>query len=352
MNDSNNAKSPTPTRSSAAADSEELQRFRHDINLVAFAASRGYAIDEAASSRHGCIMRQGKADKIEISRAADGHWQYYSWYDGRDNGDIIQFVQNRAGGSIDPRGGRDICPLGKVRKELREWTHTDRPPPESCPPLVPATRCKDREAVRAEYSRSVVVPSHRELERRALTPATLNDERFQGTWRQMPDGYRNVIFPHRDLEGLSGFEVKNCGYTHFATGGVKGLWSSRTRPSDDRLVIAESAIDALSYAQLHPSPTSRYVSFAGGLNKRQPELLERAIARMPPGSQIVAATDRDHQGDVFAKRIAEMCAKRTDVTFVRPLPMLGCKDWNDHLKELRDRAREQSLSSKLRGLER
>src|SRR5690606_6931343 len=104
---------------SAAHDRYELQRFRHDINLVAFAASRGYAGDKRESSRNCCMMRHANGDKIAIGKAADGHWQYYSFRDERDNGDIIQFVQHRA-------GGRELYPLGAVRKELREWTHTER----------------------------------------------------------------------------------------------------------------------------------------------------------------------------------------------------------------------------------
>lgn len=328
---------------SEPADRYELARFRQDINLIAFAASKGYAVDKRDSSRNCCMMRHANGDKIAIGKAADGHWQYYSFRDERDNGDIVEFVQQRS-------GGRGAFPLGSVRKELRQWTHTEREVPQFVPELRPVV--KDRAAVNAAFEKARVVETHPHLEARALSPATLADPRFRGTWRMMPDRYGNVIFPHRDLEGLSGFEVKNKGFTSFAEGGDKGLWSSRTRPGDNRLVIAESAIDALSYHQLHPYPGARYVSFAGGLNPRQPELLERAIARMPPGSTIVAATDRDHDGDVFAKRIAAMCSEHSGVTFVRGAPKLGCKDWNDHLKEVRDRLREQARPSRHRGMER
>ena len=37
-----------------------------------------------------------------------------------------------------------------------------------------------------------------------------------------------------------------------AAGAEKGLWFSRTRAEDRRLVLGESAIDALSYAALFP----------------------------------------------------------------------------------------------------
>lgn len=329
--------SPPPVQSKPANDRNELASFRHDINLIAFAASKGYAIDESESQRTGCVMRRGKEDKIAVSRAPDGHWQYYSWYDDRDNGDIIQFVQNRATGHVDPDGGRAIYPLGKVRKELREWTHTERPAPDVVPQA--AAVVKDREAVVAEYSRATVVDRHPELERRALTAATFNDPRFRGTWRQTPDGYRNVIFPHRDREGICGFEVKNRGFTGFSTGGAKGLWLSRCAPSDQRLVITESAIDALSYHQVNPHPKTRYASTAGAQSRQQPDLIDRAISWMPAGGVIVAATDNDAAGQKYAKTIAELCAKHSHVSFERHAPALG-KDWNEHLQTLRRQHRD------------
>jgi Toprim-like/Protein of unknown function (DUF3991) len=328
-------RSSTRQHSSAAADQFELQRFRHDINLVAFAVSKGYAIDKRDSSRNCCMMRHPNGDKVAIGKASDGHWQYYSFRDERDNGDIVEFVQQRS-------GGREVYPLGSVRKELREWTHTAREVPRFVPEVQPVI--KDREAVRAELAKTRAIDSHPHLEARGLSRATLTDPRFRGTWRQTVDRYGNVIFPHRDLDGISGFEIKNRGFTSFATGGDKGLWCSRTRPDDSRLVIAESAIDALSYHQLHPHAGARYVSFAGGLNPKQPELLERAIARMPPKSVIIAATDRDHDGGVYAKRIADICRRHAQVTFSRAAPQLGCKDWNDQLKELRDQEKLKGRS--------
>ena len=341
-----------PRRSELHNDPRELERFRHDIDLIAFAASKGYAIDKQESQRNRCIMRRGREDKIEISKAGDGHWQFYSWYDDRDKGDIIQFVQNRAGGSVDPGRGRFIYPLGRVRKELREWTHTEREIPEYNRTLEPVHKTvKDRDAVAAEYAAARVVRTHWYLESRGISASTLGAPRFRDTWRQASDAYRNVLFPHHDLEGrLSGFEKNNRGFTRFSSGGEKGLWSSRLQSTDERLVIAESAIDALSYAEVNPHPKTRYSSFAGGLNAKQPDIIERAISWMPAGSAVIAATDRDAQGDKFAKRIADLCAAHCNVRFDRHVPTLGEKDWNDHLRELRGLDRQPR--TKTQGLER
>jgi hypothetical protein len=37
------------------------------------------------------------------------------------------------------------------------------------------------------------------------------------------DARRNAVFPHRDDDGVCGYEIKNRGFTGFATGGVKAL---------------------------------------------------------------------------------------------------------------------------------
>ena len=46
----------------------ELERFKSQINLSEFAASRGYALDRRESSRNSAVMRHPDADKIIIAQ--------------------------------------------------------------------------------------------------------------------------------------------------------------------------------------------------------------------------------------------------------------------------------------------
>jgi Toprim-like/Protein of unknown function (DUF3991) len=325
---SNSARSPL--RSSTAEDRRELERFRHDIDLVSFATSKGYAIDERESSRSCCMMRRSDGDKIAIGKAADGHWQYYSFRDDKDNGDIIQFVQNRA-------GGRAAYPLGAVRKELRGWTHTTRELPQRAARVVQPV-VVDRDGVARGLAEAKVLDTHPYLETRGLARETLSSARFRGKWRVDAGRHGNILFPHHDAEGLSGCEVKNHGFTGFSSGGQKGLWCSLATPCDRRLVVTESAIDAMSYHQVNPHPKTRYVSLGGAQNPRQPALLAQAISWMPAGSVVVAATDNDKAGHGFAETVSDLCTKHPHVSFERHAPSLG-KDWNDHLQALRSPAR-------------
>lgn len=138
----------------------------------------------------------------------------------------------------------------------------------------------------------------------------------------------NVAFRHDDREGLTGWELKNRRFTGFAEGGRKALFALRTghTPKEDppRVVVAESALDALSFWQLNPAP-ALLLSFGGGMSHEQENLLRHVLAKYP-SAEVLTATDADEQGDHYAAKIATM---RPDA--IRAKPTTG-KDWNDALR--------------------
>jgi hypothetical protein len=265
-------------------------------------------------------MRHPRGDKIVIKRASDGHYVYFSVRDDRDNGSIIDFVQFRHNLS-----------LGAARKELRPWIGVPPVPVPSFPTL-PKT-AKDRMRVETEYRKMQDAQRHPYLENeRALPGSLLGSERFAGRVRM--DARGNAVFPHFDGEGLCGYEIKNTGFTGFAAGGTKGLWVSHALLDDTRLVICESAVDALSHAVLFPDDHARYASIGGKPNPLQPELIRSAVARMPADSEIVSAMDADEDGGKLAGvvRHAVELTGRGDLRFVFQEPF-GFKDWNDQLRK-------------------
>jgi hypothetical protein len=147
------------------------------------------------------------------------------------------------------------------------------------------------------------------------------------------DDRGNCIFPHFDeSDVLCGFEKKNAGFAGFASGGIKGLWKSHGCPDDSRLVICESAIDALSYAYLFPDSHARYLSTGGAISELQRDLIRDVIAKMSANSEIVAAMDSDESGRKLAGVLREAFdrAARLDLQFRDHVP--ACKDWNDQLR--------------------
>jgi DNA-binding transcriptional MerR regulator len=298
----------------------ELDEFKRVIDMRQYAAAMGYTLDKHESWRGSAVMRCG-GDKIVIKRDSDGHYVYFSVRDDRDHGTIIDFIQNRQG-----------LALGEIRRELRRWLGR----PEDAMPALAALEAtpKDRMRVEAEYHRMRDAPRHPYLERGRRLPAELlASERFAGRIRI--DGRGNAVFPHFDGQGLCGYELKNWHFTGFAAGGEKGLWLSHQRPDDNRLVCAESAIDALSYAALHPETSARYASIGGTPSPKQIVLIAAAVATMPPGSEIVSAMDCDRAGRGLSQIIGRAAAQPggRSASFRVHSPDREGDDWNDVLKD-------------------
>jgi hypothetical protein len=291
---------------------EELERFKR-IRLHEYAASLGYGLsrDPDDRSRREIVMRRD-SDKISIRMDADGHYVYYSFRDENDHGTILDFVMRRQKRNF-----------GEARKVLRIWSGTDRPPLFG--DLKPAPRGQ-REAVIAEIKAMKILQWHEYLEQdRAIPRAVLLSPRFRG--RILVDARANAIFPHRDEEGVCGFEKRNRGFKGFADLGEKALWTSNAFEQDRCLVVGESAIDCISHAALFPDDGTRYASIAGGLNPVQPALIAGACVGM---AEVVSITHADAEGERYAAVIKEAAAS-LPFRIHRPA---GVKDWNDVLKAM------------------
>jgi hypothetical protein len=308
----------------------ELDNFKRTISLTDFAGSMGYAIDwhDSWSVKRwdgSFVMRNAQDDKIVVRRKPEtGQWVYCSTRDESDQGSILDFLQKRTGRNI-----------GEARKHLRAWSGTSAAPSLPAAPPAPVT-LKDRAGVESHYRQMQNAPAHPYLlETRRLSPALLASPRLAG--RVRIDDHRNAVFPHFDADGLCGYEIKNRGFTGFASGGVKGLWFSRTTPEDRRLVFAESAIDALSYATLFPDTVARYASIGGKLNPVQPGLIRATISRLPEGSEVIAAMDADAAGGALAAAIgsAFLDVARSDLSFRAHMPPTDGYDWNDVVRQSR-----------------
>lgn len=311
--------------------SDELHRFK-SINLVAYAASVGYSIDPKASSRRSVTMKALGGDKIVVTRQSDGHFVYFNVHDPRDpGGTIIDFVQHRQSIS-----------LGQVRLLLRPLLgaapDTAPRPFDQRSVVSPVSPARDLVSVRATFERMrLIEPDNLYLvQHRGIPFWMIEHPRLLRTIRT--DDRGNVCFAHTDMDGVCGFEVKNRGFTGFASGGVKGLWSTAPNADETRLAVAESAIDAMSYAALQGIEGTRLVSIAGQMNSTQPALVRLAMDALPAGGCVIAAMDHDAGGKALAAKVHEVFVElgRTDLTFVMDPPPIPGTDWNDELRRLAD----------------
>ena len=293
----------------------DLNQFKKKIDLRAFAASYGFAIDRRRTCANSCKMRDASGYQIVIARDENSKdYIYFSINNAVDSGTIIDFLQNRG-----VKGWREIGDT------LRGFLGLPLPDEIATYGKLKASK-KDIQQAVLDYEKAEWATAAPYLVSRGIPAALTGSHRFKNCFKV--DWRGNVLFPHYNRSGLSGFEKKNYDFTGFASGGVKGLWSSICYKADTVLVITESAIDALSYQVLNPELTSaRFLSIGGSMNPDQLELLTLAMKKMKNG-EIRLALDNDTDGEKMTDQVRGLALQGTRIT--RPLPQ--SKDWNQDLK--------------------
>ncbi|MCK1478251.1 DUF3991 and TOPRIM domain-containing protein [Bradyrhizobium sp. 197] len=146
--------------------------------------------------------------------------------------------------------------------------------------------------------------------------------------REGPKG--SMWAAHSDSAGaLTGWEERGPAWRGFASDGAKELF--RFGPArSERICITEAAIDAMSLAaiEIHRSDTL-YVSTGGGWSPATDHTIRNLAKRA--NVRLVAATDNNRQGDVYADRIRAIAG---DARAEYARSRSRTDDWNDDLKAL------------------
>lgn len=164
----------------------------------------------------------------------------------------------------------------------------------------------------------------------------ISDELVQKTiasGRLWADKYGNAVFALHDpgLSGkLVGAELRGTYDTpfHGVRGEQKGMFFTGTAKTK-KAVMVESAIDALSYEDLHPK-SALIVSTTGATKEN---LIQVANGLRAQGYGIVSGFDNDKDGERFTKTL------ESTGPITREKPLVG-KDWNNQLQELRKQQKE------------
>ncbi len=266
----------------------------------------------STGARVGAEARCCGAAPTRSSSSCNGHYVFFSVRDDRDNGTVIDLLQRRQNLS-----------LGAVRQILRPWigrSRSSRSSPNWSRPGRTGCVSKARTGAWQTHSgfrisnTSAVCPQQRCYRRgwRAACGSTPSATRYFHI--PMPRGCADTRSRIVDSPALPPAE--------------KGLWMSHTQPADRRLILTESAVDALSHAALFPDAEdqTRYASLGGKPSSRQRELVQATIAKLPAGAEIVAAFDADGAGRQLVEVIREAVAsiarrtERSDLIFKAHLP--------------------------------
>ncbi len=286
-------------------DPQELERFKQEIDLVAYAQRQGYQI-KSQGRRGDWHHLVNDGEHLIVSRK-DQRQVYFNPGDDWDRGTIIDFVKTRENKN-----------LGEVRQHLREYLDGS-PYPQELPPPAPsrpgplppkqghaAESPEEEERKRTRLIAEVLgvrkeLSDRSYLHSRGLTDETIDSPAFQGrVFTSQRNNFRNTAFPLYNERGLASVEQKNKDYRSLLELPKDGIWVSFPTQGKgtpvERLVITESAIDAMSYHQLkHDGKNTMYIATAGTVTDRQTELIQKVIDKQQP-REVILADDRDAAG--------------------------------------------------------
>ncbi|MGY3698689.1 MULTISPECIES: DUF3991 and toprim domain-containing protein [Bradyrhizobium] len=299
-------------------DKREIEELRQKVGCAALLEKDGWKVDVKESTRRAIKYRRDSNIIIVIHEGR-------GWFDPLSpaKGDVFSLAEHL--GSV---GFLDACDrvaemIGFV-PSTPAWQHPTTPKALGSIAERWGHRVKPRPGSRAwRY-----LTDERGLPADIVRQAVVCDRLREG-----PKG--SMWAAHSDSAGvLTGWEERGPAWRGFASDGAKELF--RFGPArSERICITEAAIDAMSLAaiEVHRSDTL-YVSTGGGWSPATDEAI-RSLA-MRANARLVAATDNNRQGDVYADRVRAIAAEAS-VHYARSRPCAG--DWNEDLTGLAKRRR-------------
>lgn len=293
-------------------DRQKIEEIRGRVSCVTVLTKAGFRLDSRESTRRALKFRRG-GEIVIVTHGGAG------WFDPLSDrrGDVFALASLLENVPFNISVGRvgDLAGIERVRSLSLPTVRRPLPP-----------------LLERWGARPVLAPSsqaYRYLQDlRALPSALLRLAARADAVRQGPRG--SAWFPHRGGSGkVTGWEERGAGWRGFSTGGAKTLFYFGRRTSS-RICITEAAIDALSLAAIEDvRADTLYASTGGGWSPSTAEAIEAVAA----GAMLVAATDADPQGEVYADRLREI-AHLVGGDFMRLRPR--AIDWNEELKEGRN----------------
>lgn len=299
---------------------EDIEALRAKVSCEALLERAGYEIDLKESTRRAVKYRQG-GNIIIVTHAGRG------WFDplSDDKGDVFglaMFLDNIPF----PSAAEAVASLVGFQLSRPEWR--------------PSRSSETGENI-GERWRGRRVPSpgsgawHYLCRVRWIPTVVVRQAIREGVLREGPFG--SMWAAHVDSDGhVVGWEERGPDWRGFSTRGSKVLF--RFGPSDaTRLCVTEAAIDAMSLAAIEGSREhTLYLSTGGGWSPATDAALGVLAAR--PGLKLVAATDSNSQGEVYADRLRAIAENvGSDWQRLRP----PADDWNEALQNKEKENRER-----------
>jgi len=306
-------------------EKREIEELRDKVSCAALLESDGWKLDRKESTRRAMKYRRDEGQIVIVIHAGRG------WFDPLSDakGDVFGLAEHLGADGFVSAAADVADHVGFVFSQS-EWA------PPSRVAVLPSLESRWNSRRRL----SPGSPSWRYLAGdRALPSAVLRHAVDSDLLREGPKG--SMWARHTDDGGVTvGWEERGPQWRGFATGGAKTLFRLGA-PDARRFAVTEAAIDAMSLAAIEGlRGDTLYLSTGGGWSPAAEKAIRDLAAR--PGTRLVAATDNNRQGDVYAERIREI-ALDANISHARLLPRAG--DWNEDLKSLDARLVSEPLAA-------
>ncbi len=290
-------------------EKKDIEELRSHVPCAAVLQKAGFAVDLKESTRKAVKYRRGDDIVIVIY---DGK----GWFNARSEakGDVFSLVMHLDSVDFAEATQRVSDLVGFVPTEP-VWTRhaRERNPDVGIPDRWRARRKPWPDSMTWRYLR----------DERGLPEFVIRAAIQQDRLREGPRG--SMWAAHVDETGaVTGWEERGPEWRGFATGGGKVLFRLGLIAAP-RLCVTEAAIDAMSLSAIESQRSdSLYLSTGGGWAPATEAAIRVLASR--PGALLVAATDNNAQGEVYAGRLAAI-TESAACAFERLIP--EADDWND-----------------------
>lgn len=302
----------------------DLGELKDKVPCAAVLEREGFAIDLKESTRKAMKYRREAAIVIVI-HAGKG------WFDPLSDGkgDVFGLVVHLRGCSF-VKAMNEVAALVGFVPSTPVWQRASR---GREPDLSVGARWRARRRPWRGSATWRYLTDTRRLPKLVILAAISAD-----LLREGPRG--SMWAAHTGADGaITGWEERGPEWRGFASGGAKVLF--RLGPCDaPRICVTEAAIDTMSLAALEDvRADTLYLSTGGGWSQATAAAIGALAAR--PAVHLLAATDNNAQGDVYAGRLIGL-AQEAGCSAGRLRPLAD--DWNADLKN-----REQETAKKGEG---
>lgn len=300
-------------------DNTELETLKR-IPIQTLAKNYGWCVSTKESKNNYLVLRRGD-EKVVANIEGPNHF----WTNNHGaKGSSIDFVMHE-----------ECCNLGHARKIMRNLdsfnvTNAYQSVVKDSSFLPPTV---DKINPINKFDETLLVPTTEHVSNylisRGLAEYTINQMLSQGCIKAYKQsGYFNAALIHRDPDGeIVGAEIRNKGWKAFC-GSKAGFFQIKLGSEYKSLAVTESAIDAMSFAELNPDFEGLIISTSGTLARQQIAAFEKLINRHIK-IHVYLGQDADIAGNhqaVVLQRIVES----TGFIVTRLKPQIG-KDWNEQL---------------------